>query len=239
MLTHELERKAIQSEDVAVAYTTVNPAIRKRAATHSVYRLVKRVFDIVLSLVALLILSPIFIVVAFLVKREDGGDVFYAAERVGQGGKKIRVLKFRSMKLNASKLQDLLTPEELVEYYKEYKLKEDPRITKIGNVLRKTSIDELPQLVNILKGDMSIVGPRPIVETELQEKYTSEQQKLLVSVKPGLTGAWQVYGRSDCTYESGIRQKVELEYIENYGIIQDCMIALKTVPVILFKVGAR
>lgn len=140
-----------------------------------------------------------------LVKREDGGNIFYGHIRVGYHGKKIKVYKFRSMKMNVKNLEKLLTPEQLEQYRTEFKIDNDPRITKIGNVLRKLSLDELPQLFNILKGDISIVGPRPIVEKETQI-YGDDVEKLL-SVKPGLTGYWQAYARNNATYESGERQK--------------------------------
>lgn len=239
MLLRERDGEVMQSEATALLLREQGQSGVGSLLHRCVYLFVKRTVDVLIAVCALIILSPVFLVTAFLVKREDGGPVFYKANRLGQHGKLIHVLKFRSMKLNTSRLEDILTPDELTEYYKEYKLDHDPRITRIGNFLRKCSIDELPQLVNILRGDMSIVGPRPIVRKELEEKYTREQQAVLLSVKPGLTGAWQVYGRSNCTYESGVRQKVELEYVENRGIKTDTLIMLKTIPVTVLKVGAK
>ena len=235
----EREAGAIQGEMAALEWNQEEQYKGINTTGHALYHAIKRITDFLLSLCALIVLSPVFLITAILVKKEDGGPVFYKSERLGQYGKKIYVLKFRSMQMNAAKLEDILTPGELVEYYQEYKLDHDPRITKIGKVLRRSSIDELPQLLNILCGEMSIVGPRPIVDKELKEKYTPKQQALLLSVKPGLTGAWQVYGRSNCTYKSGVRQKVELAYVQNCGIKADAMIVLKTIPVTILKVGAK
>ena len=204
-----------------------------------VYKVVKRTVDVVLSFLGLVVLAPVFVVLALLVKAEDGGPAFYSSQRVGRNGKTIGVLKFRSMKLNADRLEDMLTPEELEMYRKEYKLDHDPRITKIGNFLRKSSLDELPQLVNVLKGDMSLVGPRPLVREEVESKYSPAQRRQLLSVRPGLTGLWQVNGRSDCTYESGERQKLELSYVKGFSCKMDLGILFRTVGVVMHKVGAR
>lgn len=208
-------------------------------AAKPVYSFVKRLFDIVLSLIGLVVLSPLFLAVAVLIRREDRGPVFYRSTRVGRHGETIGVFKFRSMRQNADHLADMLTPEELVEYRKEFKLAHDPRITRIGSFLRKTSLDELPQLLNILRGGMSVVGPRPLVQAELMDKYSAGQRRQLLSVRPGLTGLWQVNGRSDCTYESGERQKLELDYVERRSILMDLKILIQTVGVVLKKVGAR
>ena len=202
-----------------------------------VYHFIKRLFDIVCSLMGLIVLSPIFLIVSFLVKWEDGGNIFYGHLRVGQDGKKIRVYKFRSMKMNVGNLEKLLTPTQLEQYRTEFKIDNDPRITKIGNILRRTSIDELPQLLNILKGDISIVGPRPIVEKETQI-YGTDIAKFL-SVKPGLTGYWQAYARNNATYESGERQKMEMYYVDNCSLWLDIKILFKTVESVLKKEGAQ
>ncbi len=139
--------------------------------------------------------------------------------------------------MNVKNLEKLLTPEQLEQYRTEFKIDNDPRITKIGNVLRKLSLDELPQLFNILKGDISIVGPRPIVEKETQI-YGDDVGKLL-SVKPGLTGYWQAYARNNATYESGERQKMEMYYIDNNSLWLDIRILFKTVFSVLKKEGAQ
>lgn len=204
-----------------------------------IYSVVKRTMDVVLSFLILVMAVPGFLVIMLLIKKEDQGPAFYSAKRVGRNGQTIRVLKFRSMKVNADHLEDMLTPEELELYRKEYKLEHDPRITRIGKFLRQYSLDELPQLVNVLKGDMSLVGPRPLIREELESKYSSAHRRQLLSVRPGLTGLWQVSGRSDCTYESGERQKLELSYVKRFSCKMDVEILLRTVGVVLSKVGAR
>ncbi len=215
------------------------PVIAIAAPKRVVYPVVKRFFDVVLSALALVVLSPVFLIVAIAIKVEDGGPVFYRHTRIGKDGEEIEVYKFRTMRVNADQLEDVLSPEQLVEYRREFKLENDPRITKIGNFLRKTSIDELPQLVNIVRGQMSIIGSRPLVKDELEEKYSPVQRRMLLSMRPGLTGLWQVSGRSDCTYESGERQKLELSYVEKVSLGMDVGILLKTVRVVLKGIGAK
>lgn len=202
-----------------------------------IYKMLKRLADIVLSALALIVLSPVFIVLGICVKVSDGGSVFYGHTRIGYKGKKISVYKFRSMKTNAGDLEKILTPEQLEQYVKEFKIDNDPRITKIGGFLRKTSLDELPQLINILKGELSIVGPRPIVEKET-EIYGSDIAKLL-SVKPGLTGYWQAYARNNATYESGERQRMEMYYVEHCSLWLDIKILFRTVFSVIRKDGAQ
>lgn len=198
---------------------------------------VKRAVDIILSLTGLIILSPIFLVISILVNADDGGSPFYGHERIGKNGKKIKVFKFRSMKKDAGNIENLLTPEQLVQYKTEFKIDNDPRITKVGNFLRKTSLDELPQLLNILKGDISIIGPRPIVEKETKI-YGDDIAKLL-SVKPGLTGYWQAYARNNATYESGERQKMEMYYVDHFGFWMDIKIFFKTIVSVIHQEGAK
>ncbi len=212
-------------------------AAEKKQKGKYVYKFIKRLVDILGALCGLIILSPIFLILSLLVKWEDGGNVFYGHVRIGYQGKKIKVYKFRSMKMNVGNLEKLLTPEQLEQYRKEFKIDNDPRITKIGNVLRKLSLDELPQLFNILVGDISIVGPRPIVEKETAI-YGDEVAKLL-SVKPGLTGYWQAYARNNATYESGERQKMEMYYVENNSLLLDVKILFKTVISVIKKEGAQ
>lgn len=201
------------------------------------YMFVKRVFDFTGSLTMLIILLPVFLVLTILVKAEDGGNVFYKHQRVGKNGNKIGIYKFRSMKKNADKLEEMLTPEQLEEYRKEFKIENDPRITKIGGFLRSTSLDELPQLLNIIKGELSVVGPRPVIEQELQMYGEADRQKFL-SVKPGLTGYWQAYARNNATYESGERQKMELYYVDNACVSLDIKVMFKTIFAVLKKEGA-
>lgn len=203
----------------------------------AIYLAIKRMIDIVLSLAGLIVLSPIFLVISILVNADDGGSPFYGHERVGKHGKKIKVYKFRSMRKDAGDLESLLTPQQLAQYKREFKIDNDPRITKVGNFLRKTSLDELPQLLNILKGDISIIGPRPIVEKET--KIYGEDVAKLLSVKPGLTGYWQAYARNNATYESGERQKMEMYYVEHFGMWTDIKIFFKTIISVVHQEGAQ
>jgi len=215
------------------------PVMTISTPKRTVYPIVKRFFDVVLSALALVVLSPVFLIAAIAIKAEDGGPVLYRHTRIGRASKEISVFKFRTMQVNADRLEAVLSPEQLTEYYREFKLENDPRITRTGGLLRKTSIDELPQLINILCGQMSMIGPRPLVKDELEEKYSPAQQRLLLAVRPGLTGLWQVSGRSECTYESGERQKLELSYVEKASLGMDVGILIKTVKVVLRCVGAR
>jgi lipopolysaccharide/colanic/teichoic acid biosynthesis glycosyltransferase len=201
------------------------------------YRFIKRLGDIVFSLIMIVVLSPLLLILMLLVFLGDGGNPFYAHKRIGYKGERIRVYKFRSMRQDAGDLKKLLTPEQLEQYRREFKIDDDPRITKIGNVLRKTSLDELPQLFNILGGSLSLVGPRPIVEKETQ--IYGDQIGKLLSVKPGLTGYWQAYARNNATYESGERQEMEMYYVDHCGVWMDIKILFKTVGSVLKKEGAK
>lgn len=202
-----------------------------------VYDLIKRLFDFILSLVAVIVLSPILLIISIAVVAEDRGPVLYKAKRVGLHGKPIQVYKFRSMRQNADRLEDMLTPEELAEYRKNFKLDHDPRITKVGAFLRKTSLDELPQLLNIIGGSLSIVGPRPVLQEET-ELY-GEDRDLLLSCKPGLTGLWQSCGRSNVTYEDGKRQAMELRYVRERNLLLDIKIIFWTVGAVVRMDGAK
>lgn len=202
-----------------------------------IYLIIKRTFDVVLSAIGLIILSPVFLIIMICVIAEDGSNPFYGHIRIGKNGKKICVYKFRSMKNIDVDIEKILTPEQLLQYRTEFKIDNDPRITKVGNFLRKSSLDELPQLINILKGDISIVGPRPIVEREI-EIYGKDTAKLL-SVQPGLTGYWQAYARNNATYESGERQKMEMYYVEHQSLWLDIKIIFKTFSSVLKGSGAQ
>lgn len=201
------------------------------------YRFVKRTFDIIMSGLSLIILSPVFLVIALLIKIDSKGKVFYKHKRIGKNGEYIYLYKFRSMYSDSKeRLEELLKdPEIRKEWEENYKLDNDPRITKMGDFLRKTSLDELPQLLNILNGDMSIVGPRPVIEDEL-EKYGSNKQKFL-SVIPGLTGWWACNGRSCTSYED--RMKLELYYVDNRSIILDLKVIFKTFISVIKRDGAK
>lgn len=202
-----------------------------------VYPRVKRILDVVLSVSALLIIWPVMLVIAILVKL-DGGPAFFAQSRVGRNGRLFKLYKFRSMKNGADRLEEMLSPEELAEYSKEYKLKNDPRVSKLGSFLRKSSLDELPQLWNIIRGDMSLVGPRPLLPSELTGNYTPEERQMLMSVAPGLTGYWQAVARNESSYATGERQKQELYYIGRVSFWMDVKIILMTVKRVITGKGA-
>ncbi|CUN73880.1 sugar transferase [Sarcina ventriculi] len=199
-----------------------------------VYNFFKRSFDIISASIGILFLLPLFIVLAILVKLDSKGPIFFSHKRIGKNGKIIGIYKFRSMVSNSEEIFKNFTEEQKKEFEKNFKLDDDPRITKIGGFLRKTSLDELPQLLNIIKGDMSVVGPRPIVRAEV-EKYGVCADKLF-SVKPGLTGFWQANGRSDTTYEE--RVQMDMYYIDNRSFLLDMRIILKTVISVIRKEGA-
>ncbi len=204
------------------------------------YRFVKRIFDIIVSALSILILSPVLLLVSLLVKLSSKGPVLFKDQRIGLHGLPITVYKFRTMYIDAEEhIEKYLTPEQIKTWLKDRKLDNDPRITKIGRILRKTSLDELPQLFNILLGSLSIVGPRPITRHEMKENYTHYQMRVLLSVKPGLTGVWAVYGRSNCTYESGERQLKELSYIDKKSVGYDLKLIFMTIPAVLKHEGAQ
>lgn len=209
----------------------------KRLKTKS-YLFIKRLFDFLASLAALILLSPLMLILAILVYLDDPGKVFYGHLRIGKNGEPFKVWKFRSMYMNADKMIDLLTPEQAKQYYTEFKIDNDPRITKIGNFLRKTSLDELPQLFNVLCNDMSLVGPRPLIESEIQTYY-ADMYDTLLAVKPGVTGYWQAYARNNATYQSGERQKMEMYYVHNASLWLDIKILFKTIGSVLKKQGAQ
>lgn len=202
-----------------------------------IYKLVKRCADVALSLIALAVLSPVFLITAIAVKLEDGGPVIYKRYCVGAGRKQYVMYKFRSMQTDADDLEKLLSPEQLKEYEKECKLADDPRITKTGKFIRRFSIDELPQLWSVLKGDMSLVGPRPIVEFETS--FWDKDIDELLAVTPGITGYWQTHGRADATYESGKRQELEMYYVNHRSLKLDIQILFGTVKAVFGGRGAR
>lgn len=198
------------------------------------YKPVKRVLDILIASIGLVVLSPIFLIVALCIKLETRGKVMFKHKRIGKNGKEIYIYKFRSMVENAEDMIKDFSPEQMKEFKENYKLKNDPRITKVGKFIRKTSLDELPQLLNIIKGDLSIIGPRPVIEEEL-EKYGPTKAKFL-SVTPGLTGYWAANGRSCTSYED--RMKMELYYVDNMSLKLDIKIILKTVITVIKRQGA-
>lgn len=202
------------------------------------YLFLKRVIDVLGSLIGIILLIPVFLIISIIIKiNEPTGKVLFAHNRKGQKGKNFKMYKFRSMCMDAE--QRLREDEILFHRFinQGYKLsnEEDPRITKIGRFLRKTSLDELPQLFNVLKGEMSLVGPRPITRDELLEY--GNQQNLFLSVKPGITGSWQVSGRSNVEYPE--RCELELNYAQNANFIGDISILVRTFLVVFSGEGAH
>ena len=218
-------------------HNMLNP-YKKMTFRYGCYLVFKRIFDIVFSSLFLILFSWLYLIIAIAVKCSDGGKVFYLHERVGKNGKKIRIPKFRSMKKNADKLDEMLSPEELEKFKREYKMDNDPRITPLGRFLRKTSLDELPNIWSVFIGGISLVGPRPLMQKEIEEKYGDDARKLL-SVKPGMIGWWAANGRSNCTYESGERQRLEWFYVDNCSFALDIKIIFKTIIGVFKKTGAK
>lgn len=232
--------KPFDNNSKIIAFPTSAQLLKPEAKglKKAVYLTLKRTFDIVISSIALILFSWLFAIIAICIKCSDGGPVFYFHTRVGKNGKSIRIPKFRSMKVNADKIEFTLNSEQLKEYYREYKLDDDPRVTKIGHFLRRTSLDELPQFWSIIRNDLSIVGPRPLIPDELESKY-GPYASLVVSVKPGLTGYWQAYGRNNITYQDGARQKMELYYAKNASLWLDIKIFFKTFVAVITKSGSK
>lgn len=216
-----------------------NATIDNKKVRVNIEKGIKRLVDIIAGLVGTILLIPITICIYIAKKilKEDDGPIFYDHLRIGKDGKHFKLYKYRSMIVGADKiLKEYLAENEeaRIEFEKNQKLKNDPRITKLGNFLRKTSLDEFPQFINVLKGDMSLVGPRPIVDREVE--LFGDKMKTVHSVRPGLTGYWAANGRSDTTYE----QRVEMEayYAENFSLLLDIKIILKTIKSVIKKEGA-
>ena len=204
----------------------------------SVLRWEKRVVDFLLSVVAIIVCLPLFILIPVLIKLTSKGPVFYCHDRLGQDGRPIRIWKFRSMYVDAGERLDAILrsdPDVKAEWKKNYKLRNDPRITPLGHFLRKTSLDEIPQLFNVVMGEMAIVGPRPIVEEEVG--LYGSRYELVSRVRPGITGLWQVSGRSDTGYER--RVALDCCYVLNWSPWMDFQIIIRTVLVVLLMRGAR
>jgi len=198
------------------------------------YFIIKRIIDIIGSLTGLILISPVMIIVAIVIKFGSKGPVFFAQSRVGRDGNEFVMYKFRSMCTEAEALLGKLKNENEMSGPM-FKMKDDPRITKVGKFIRKTSIDELPQLINILKGDMSLVGPRPSLPKEVLQ-FTPFQKRRLVA-KPGLTCYWQVNGRSDVSFKEWM--KMDVDYVEERNTWIDITLIFKTVGVLFGDEGAR
>lgn len=192
----------------------------------------KRAMDLILASAALVILAPMLLIIGALIKTTMGGPVIFAHERIGNRGRPFRCLKFRSMAANAAERLRLYLethPDAAQEWAQSQKLRHDPRVTTIGHVLRKASLDELPQLVNIIRGEMSFVGPRPVIAKELERYGVAARE--YISTRPGLTGMWQVSGRSGLTYEQ--RVALDVRYVRTWSLWLDVTIIFKTFPAVL------
>jgi len=224
--------------DVAVTQLTFDnveglPLMELGNALSTFYaQVVKRLSDIILGGFALIITSPIMLIIALLVKITSPGPVLYTHGRLGKGQRPIKIYKFRTMYIDGDRILEQNGMME--EFKRDFKLKDDPRITPVGRFIRKFSIDELPQLLNVLRGEISLVGPRPIVEGEIS-KYGPWEVSLF-SITPGLTGLWQVSGRSDLGYDE--RVKLDIYYIENWSLMLDLKIIIQTIPALLFSRGS-
>ncbi|NTU97148.1 MAG: sugar transferase [Chlorobiaceae bacterium] len=232
----------VRKELIRKVSSSINPRARfgrtlkvmSWEGTVAVSYFMKRALDIAASLAAIAALSPVFILTALAIWLEDPGPVFYVSIRVGRNGRHFRFYKFRSMVVNAEKIKKQLEKQNESSAGVIFKMKKDPRITKVGSIIRRFSIDELPQLLNVLKGDMSLVGPRPPVPPEVAQ-YTLEQRKRL-HVIPGITCLWQVSGRSDIPFTDQVR--LDLEYIRSASFLNDIRLLLKTIPAVLSGRGA-
>lgn len=228
MISSDVNSVSTEESTSATSYSTQSS--QKRS-----YLIAKRSLDIIVALMGLVLTVIPMAIIALLICIESPGSPIYIHHRIGKNGKDLPLLKFRSMYRNADQMIKDFTPEQKAEWEENFKLENDPRITKVGNILRLSSMDELPQLINVLKGDLSIVGPRPVVAKEL-EKYGPNKEKFL-SVTPGLTGYWQAYARSSCTYEQ--RMEMELSYVEKANFWWDIKIMFATVGTVLRGKGAK
>lgn len=198
----------------------------------------KRTFDIIFSISVLGLLSPLYLLIALLIRTTSKGKAIYYQTRIGRGGVLFRCYKFRTMYQNADVILEKILAKDPIkqkEWHETHKIKNDPRITPIGVFLRKSSLDELPQFWNVLKGDLSVVGPRPVVEEEITRHFGSKAQKIF-SVRPGITGLWQISGRSDTSYSTRIA--LDENYVENRTFFKDLKIIALTIPIVLLKKGA-
>lgn len=227
------------NEALSLIKTKEDPAIARANRTKAGYLFMKRAFDIVISLTAIIALSWLLLIISTISLFTTRGRPFYADVRVGKSGRDIKIYKFRTMyndaEVNAKKY---LNRRQQWQWRKERKVENDPRITSFGRYLRKTSLDELPQLFNILFGSMSLVGVRPMTREELNKNYTTEQFEIICTARPGLTGLWQVLGRNDITFKSGKRQRLDVHYFQKRGFRYDAKLMFLTIPAVLSQKGA-
>jgi lipopolysaccharide/colanic/teichoic acid biosynthesis glycosyltransferase len=211
------------------AKTSIRSIVQQRSLTSSKSSdIAKRVFDIVFSLLVLVVCAPVYLVLAMAIAYTSSGSVFYIQERVGKNHRRFGCIKFRTMIPNADRLLDEMMAESedlRQEFSENFKLKQDPRITKIGKLLRMTNLDEFPQFINVLRGEMSVVGPRPLVPEEI-ERYGTAIDRIL-TIRPGVTGLWQVSGRNDIPYVDRIR--IDVRYVKRRNLWLDLQIVLKTI----------
>ncbi|MCR5100124.1 MAG: sugar transferase [Butyrivibrio sp.] len=217
--------------EARITYITTYKDVYKRKPFY--YKVLKRAFDIIASFMALIVLSPLLVVTAIAIILEDGGPVLFTQQRAGKDLKPFKIYKFRSMYKDAEKQFEKMQKKNEQTGHA-FKIKNDPRITKVGHFIRKYSIDELPQLINIIKGDMSIVGPRPILLNQMEECNPYEKQRLIV--KPGLTCYWQVSGRANIKWEEWV--ELDLKYIRDMSIRKDIELIIRTIPAVFDSEGA-
>ncbi len=239
--THEQKMRELLLERYgSIGQSTFKHRLRfylKRAGWVGVVKgayLVKRVFDIVVAAILLVLLFPVFLTVGIAIRLEDPGPILFKQKRVGRWGTLFTMWKFRSMYTDAEERKTEIMAQNEMEGGVTFKMKDDPRVTKVGRIIRKTSIDELPQLWNVVKGDMSLVGPRPPVPQEVDEYSLSDRRRL--EVIPGITCIWQVSGRSDIPFDQQV--ELDVQYIQSQSFWTDIKILLKTVPALLFGTGA-
>ena len=204
---------------------------------HADFKAGKRALDLIVSIVLMILLMPLLILIATSIKVSEGGPVFFTQMRIGKNGSRFRCVKFKTMVADAEQVLDAYLEqcsEARIEWMETQKLRNDPRVTPLGQFLRKSSLDELPQLFNVALGDMSLVGPRPIIEAEIP-RY-GDDIFAYISVRPGITGLWQVSGRSNCTYVE--RVKLDARYVSEWRLQNDILILLRTVPALLRRVGS-
>lgn len=227
------EQRRLSAEQHKAAIAARKKAL-KIARGKKTYDTTKRVFDVACSIAALIVLFPVFVLISLIIMAERSGKhVFFKQRRLGMGGKPIYIYKFRTMVDGAEDVKRWLNKEQLKQYYSEYKVEDDPRVTKVGKFLRRTGLDELPQLVNILKGELSVVGPRPIQESETL--LYGKDKDLLLSIRPGLTGYWQAYCSGDTTYTNRKRQRMEIHYVLHRNLLWDIKICFATFGAIVRK----
>jgi exopolysaccharide production protein ExoY len=224
-------------EPSKLTFFYTRPPLQSAASTLPLGGRAKRLLDLIAASSALLLVLPLFLLIAALIKLSDGGPIFYSHRRIGYNSRLFACLKFRTMVPNAENvLPEHLraSPQAAREWCETRKLKRDPRVTVIGSVLRQLSIDELPQLINVLRGEMSLVGPRPIVAEELE--FYGEDAVLYLRARPGVTGAWQISGRNDLSYEQ--RVAFDRLYVESWSLWTDLVIIVRTIPAVLLAKGS-